>query len=41
MEYVNEKLEEFNNSIKDKRVAIIGLGTSNLPLRDYLYNLWT
>ena len=39
MEYVNEKLEEFNNYIKNKKVAIIGLGVSNLPLIDYLYNL--
>ncbi len=39
MEYVNKKLEEFNNNLKNKRVAIIGLGVSNLPLIDYLYNL--
>lgn len=39
MKYVNEKLEEFNNYIKDKNVAIIGLGVSNIPLIDYLYNL--
>ena len=39
MEYVNEKLEEFNNYIKNKKVAIIGLGVSNLPLIDYLSNL--
>ena len=40
MKFVNEKLEEFNNYIKNKRVAIIGLGVSNLPLIDYLYNEW-
>ena len=39
MKFVNEKLEEFNNYIKNKRVAIIGLGVSNLPLIDHLYNL--
>ncbi len=39
MKFVNEKLEEFNNYIKNKRVAIIGLGVSNIPLIDYLYNL--
>lgn len=33
----NIKLEEFNKSLKDKNVAILGLGVSNLPLIDYLY----
>lgn len=39
MKYVNDKLEEFNTYIKNKRVAIIGLGVSNIPLIDYLYKL--
>jgi len=39
MEYVNEKLEEFNNYIRGKNVAIIGLGVSNKPLIKYLYDL--
>ena len=39
MKYVNEKLEEFNNYIKNKKVAIIGLGVSNIPLIDELYKL--
>lgn len=39
MKFVNEKLEEFNNYIKNKRVAIIGLGVSNIPLIDYLHSL--
>lgn len=39
MEYKNEKLEEFNNYLKGKKVAIIGLGVSNLPLLDYFHNL--
>ncbi len=37
MEYVNEKLEEFNKYLLGRKVAIIGLGVSNLPLLDYLY----
>ena len=37
MEYINENLEEFNNYLKFKKVAIIGLGVSNLPLLDYIY----
>ena len=36
--YVNEKLKKFNNDIKDKRIAIIGVGVSNKPLIDYFYN---
>lgn len=37
MSFVNEKLEEFNQYIKFRKVAIIGLGVSNLPLLDYMY----
>ena len=37
MSYINKKLEEFNNEIKNKKVAIIGLGVSNTPLLDYFY----
>ena len=37
MSFRNEKLEEFNEYIKFRKVAIIGLGVSNLPLLDYLY----
>ncbi len=36
MNYINEKLEEFNNWLKNKKVAIIGLGVSNGPLIDYM-----
>ena len=32
---MNKKLEEFNNSLVGKKIAIIGLGVSNLPLLDY------
>ncbi len=37
MEYINEKLNEFNDYIRFRKVAIIGLGVSNLPLMKYLY----
>ena len=33
----NEKLEGFNNYIRFRKVAVIGLGVSNLPLLDYLH----
>ena len=36
--YLNEKLEEFNNFIRYRKIAIIGLGVSNLPLIDYLHD---
>lgn len=39
MEYRNEKLEEFEKYITGKKVAIIGLGISNIPLLDYFYSL--
>ena len=32
---VNKKLEEFNNNLVGKKIAIIGLGVSNMPLLDY------
>lgn len=35
----NIKLNEFKTSVKNKKVAIIGLGTSNKPLIEYLHNL--
>lgn len=34
---MNQKLEEFNEYIRFRRVAIIGLGVSNLPLLKYFY----
>lgn len=37
MMYENEKLKEFNEYIRFRKVAVIGLGVSNLPLLDYLY----
>ena len=39
MEYINEKLIELNNFIQKSKVAIIGLGVSNIPLLDYMHNL--
>lgn len=39
MEYINEKLNEFNENIKNKKVAIIGLGVSHRPLIEHLHNL--
>lgn len=35
--YKNEKLEQFNEYIRFRKVAIIGLGVSNLPLLDYFF----
>lgn len=39
MKYINQKLLEFNNYLKGRKVAVIGLGVSNLPLIDYLHDL--
>lgn len=36
--YINEKLNEFNEYIRFRKVAVIGLGVSNLPLLDYLHD---
>ena len=37
MNFENEKLKEFNEYIRFRKVAIIGLGVSNLPLLDYMF----
>jgi UDP-N-acetylmuramoylalanine--D-glutamate ligase len=39
MSYKNEKLEEFNKYLKNRKVAIIGLGVSNIPLLDYMHEM--
>ena len=39
MEFVNEKLVEFNKYLNGKKVAIIGLGVSNISLIEYFHNL--
>ena len=36
MSYENSKLKEFNEYIRYRKIAVIGLGVSNLPLLDYL-----
>ena len=38
-EYSNGKLIEFNNYLKGRSIALIGLGVSNIPLIDYLHNV--
>lgn len=37
MSYKNEKLLEFNKFLNVRKVAIIGLGVSNLPLLKYMH----
>lgn len=39
MSYINERLEEFNNYLRNRKVAIIGLGVSNIPLIEYMHKL--
>ena len=40
MEFINEKLIEFNKYLScGRKVAVIGLGVSNIPLIDYLHDL--
>ena len=36
---MNKKLEEYNNKLKQSNIAILGLGVSNIPLLEYLYEL--
>ena len=37
MEFKNQKLEKFEKNIKNKKIAVIGIGVSNIPLIDYLF----
>ena len=37
MDFKNKKLKEFEEYIRNRKIAIIGLGVSNLPLIDYFY----
>ena len=37
VKFENKKLKEFEEYIKGKKIAIIGLGISNLPLIDYFH----
>ena len=39
MEYENKRLREFNNYLDGRKIAVIGLGVSNIPLIDYLHKL--
>ena len=36
---INKKLEEFNKNLVGKKIAIIGIGVSNMPLLDYFKNI--
>ena len=36
MVFKNQKLENFEKNLKNQKVAVIGLGVSNIPLIDYL-----
>ncbi len=38
MEFRNEKLEKFEEMLSNQKIAVIGLGVSNIPLIDYLYS---
>ena len=37
MEFKNKKLEQFEKDIEKKKIAVIGIGVSNIPLIDYLH----
>ncbi len=39
MKYINEKLLELNEFLKKCKIAIIGIGVSNIPLLEYMHNL--
>lgn len=36
--FINKNLLEFNEYLRNRKVAVIGLGVSNIPLIDYLRN---
>ena len=36
---LNQKLEDFKKNIKGKKIAVLGLGRSNIPAIKYLYSL--
>ena len=36
MEFKNQKLDDFEKKLKNQKIAVIGLGVSNIPLIDYL-----
>ena len=39
MKFINKKLIELNEFLQKSKIAIIGLGVSNIPLLEYMYNL--
>ena len=39
MSFENKKLIELNEFLKKSKVAIIGLGVSNIPILEYMHNL--
>lgn len=39
MSFENSKLEEFNNYLDGRRVAIVGIGVSNIPLIEYMHEV--
>ena len=38
MSFINTKLKDFEENLKNKKIAIIGLGVGNIPLIDYLHD---
>lgn len=36
---MNKDFNEFKSFIKDKKVAVLGIGVSNIPLVDFLLSL--
>ena len=36
---MNNKLLEFNKRLQNSKIAVIGVGVSNIPLLEYLFNL--
>ena len=38
MEFKNKELEKFEKKLESQKVAVIGLGVSNIPLIDYLHS---
>ena len=39
MKYINNELIKLNNYLKNRKVAIIGLGVINVPLIDYMHKV--
>ncbi|MCX8074248.1 MAG: UDP-N-acetylmuramoyl-L-alanine--D-glutamate ligase [Clostridia bacterium] len=39
MNYINDKLQAFKDDIKNKKIAVLGVGVSNIPAIEYLVKL--